>query len=292
MTVLPTLTVRSVDAPPASNRSWRPIWLRGPVLVGLLVLVSWIIVAITIDLWSPYDPVALAGRRLQAPSLQHWLGTDALGRDVLIRTLYGARFSLPIAVCVLVIAVAIGCCLGAIAGFFGGIVDGMIMRLADITLSFPPMLLAMAIAASLGPGLLNAGLAMVIVWWPVYSRLMRAQVISVRELDHVEAAVAGGASPARVLTKHIVPLCWSPILVNATIDVGQVILLVAGLSFIGLGAKPPTPEWGQMISEGASSFYSWWIATGPGVAILSLSLAFSFIGDGIRDLLDPRSNAS
>jgi peptide/nickel transport system permease protein len=275
--------------PTAAPRRRADAWLKAPVVLGLAVVLAWVAVALTVDLWSPYDPVRLAGRRLSAPSLQHWLGTDSLGRDVLVRTLYGARFSLPIAAGVLAVAVAIGCLLGALAGFLGGVVDAAIMRLADITLSFPPMLLAMAIAASLGPGLVNAGLAMVIVWWPVYSRLMRAQVLGVRALDHVEAAVAAGAPPGRVLAKHIVPLCWSPILVNATIDIGQVILLVAGLSFIGLGAKPPTPEWGQMIAEGAASFYSWWIATGPGVAILSLSLAFSFIGDGVRDLLDPQT---
>lgn len=291
MTVLPALPATSAAAPLRRHRML-PRWISGPVLVGLIVVAAWILVALTIDLWSPYNPVTLAGKRLQMPSWQHWLGTDSLGRDVLVRTLYGARFSLPIALSVLTVAVAIGCTLGAIAGFVGGVVDGAIMRLADITLSFPPMLLAMAIAASLGPGLVNAGLAMVIVWWPVYARLMRAQVITVRSLDHVEAAVATGVSSRRVLLKHIVPLCWSPILVNATIDVGQVILLIAGLSFIGLGAKPPTPEWGQMISEGAASFYSWWIATGPGLAILSLSLAFSFIGDGIRDLLDPRTMQS
>ncbi|TFF23239.1 ABC transporter permease [Jiella endophytica] len=270
-------------------RRWRARWMSVPVLCGLAVVAAWLIVGLTVHLWAPYDPVMLAGRRLQPPSAAHWLGTDALGRDVLVRTLYGVRYSLPIAAAVLAVAVAIGCALGAVAGFFGTLVDGIIMRLADITLSFPPMLLAMAIAASLGPGLVNAGLAMVIVWWPIYARLMRAQVLSIRALDHVEAAVAGGAKPGRVLIKHIVPLCWSPILVNATIDVGQVVLLIAGLSFIGLGAKPPTPEWGQMIAEGASSFYHWWIATGPGVAIFSLSLAFSFIGDGIRDLLDPRT---
>jgi peptide/nickel transport system permease protein len=262
---------------------------RWPMLIALAVILGWVIVGATIDLWTPYDPVALAGRRLQPPSASHWLGTDALGRDVLMRTLYGVRFSLPIAVSVLVAAVVIGCLVGAVAGFFGGLLDGALMRLADVTLSFPPMLLAMAIAASLGPGLVNAGLAMVIVWWPIYARLMRAQVLSVRSLEHVDAAVAMGASRPRILLRHVLPLCWTPIQVNATVDVSQIILLVAGLSFIGLGARPPTPEWGQMIAEGATNFYNWWIAAGPGLAILSLSLAFSFIGDGLRDLLDPRS---
>ena len=249
MTVLPALPV--VSAAPVRRRQFLPRWISAPVLVGLIVVAAWIIVAVTIDLWSPYNPVTLAGKRLQMPSWQHWLGTDSLGRDVLIRTLYGARFSLPIALSVLTVAVAIGCALGAIAGFVSGVVDGAIMRLADITLSFPPMLLAMAIAASLGPGLVNAGLAMVIVWWPVYARLMRAQVIAVKNQEHVEAAIAGGASWPRLLLGHILPLCWSPVLVNATMDFGQVVLLAASLSFIGLGDLPPAPEWGSMISEGA-----------------------------------------
>jgi peptide/nickel transport system permease protein len=163
------------------------------------------------------------------------------------------------------------------------------MRLVDITLSFPPMLLAMAVAASLGPGLENAAIAMVIVWWPVYARLMRAQVLEVREREHVEAAIASGASSSRVLFKHILPLCWTPILISATMDLGQVILLAASLSFIGLGATPPTPEWGSMIAEGAVYFYNWWIAMGPGLAILTIVLGFNFIGDGLRDYFDPRS---
>jgi len=267
---------------PGGAARWTLLW-------ALAVVAAWILVAVTIDLWAPYDPVALAGRRLQPPSLAHWLGTDALGRDVLTRTLYGVRFSLPVATGVLAVAVAIGCAIGAFAGYVGGLADAILMRLADITLSFPAMLLAMAVAATLGPGLFNAGIAMVVVWWPIYARLMRAQVLAVRSLEHVEAAVAIGASRRRVLFGHVLPLCWTPILVNATADLSQIILLVAGLSFIGLGARPPTPEWGQMVAEGATSFYNWWIAAGPGLAILSLSLAFSFIGDTIRDLLDTRS---
>jgi peptide/nickel transport system permease protein len=163
------------------------------------------------------------------------------------------------------------------------------MRLVDVTLSFPPMLLAMAVAASLGPGLENAAIAMIIVWWPVYARLMRAQVLEVREREHVEAAVAAGASQGRVLTRHVLPLCWTPVLISATMDLGQVILLAASLSFIGLGATPPTPEWGSMISDGAAQFYSWWVALGPGLAILTIVLGFNFIGDGLHDYFDPRS---
>ncbi|MFO1067878.1 MAG: ABC transporter permease [Geminicoccaceae bacterium] len=266
-----------------------PHWLTLPLALGGIVVLFWAATTVLAPWMTPYDPLEMVGRRLQAPSAAHWLGTDALGRDVLTRTLYGARHSLPIAVTVAVLAVAIGAALGAISGFVGGWTGGAIMRLVDVTLSFPPMLLAMAVAASLGPGLGNATIAMVIVWWPVYARLMRAQVLEIREREHVEAAVAAGASRWRVLFKHILPLCWTPILIAATMDLGQVILLAASLSFIGLGATPPTPEWGSMISDGASQFYSWWIALGPGLAILTIVLGFNFIGDGLHDYFDPRS---
>lgn len=275
--------------PVARRRRSRPKWLTPPVIAGIVIIAFWVIVAITVPLWAPYDPLMIAGRRLQPPSMAHWLGTDALGRDVLVRTLYGARYSLPIAVVVVAVAVAIGSALGAIAGYLGGLVDSVIMRLVDVTLAFPPILLAMAVTAALGPGLDNAAIAMVAVSWPVYARLMRAQVLSLRGREHVEAAIAAGASRPRVLIRHILPLAWSPTLVNATMDLGQIVLLAASLSFIGLGALPPTPEWGQMISEGAIHFYSWWIAFGPGMAILSMVLGFSFVGDGLRDLFDPRS---
>jgi peptide/nickel transport system permease protein len=280
-----------VDVPTASTIRTRrlPAWLKLPVLVGIAIIVFWIVASLTIDLWPIYDPIDMVGRRLQPPSADHWFGTDALGRDVLSRTLHGARFSLMMSCAVIVCAVLIGSTIGAIAGYVGGIVDGALMRLVDVTLSFPPILLAMAVTAAMGPGLENAALAMVIVWWPIYARLMRGQVLSIRSREHVEAATAAGAGHARTLIKHILPLSWSPILINATMDFGQVVLLTASLSFIGLGASPPTPEWGSMISEGAIHFYQWWICSGPGVAILSVVLGFNFLGDGLRDLLDPRS---
>ncbi len=260
-----------------------------PVIAGGVIVLTWIVIGLTIPWWAPYDPTMLAGPRLQPPGAEHWLGTDALGRDVFTRTLYGVRHSLPIAAAVIFGAIVVGCTLGAIAGFVGGVADEIVMRTVDVTQSFPPILLAMAVTASLGPGLGNAAIAMVIVWWPIYARLMRAQVLGLREREHVEAAVASGARPGRVLAKHIMPLTWSPIIVNSTMDFGQVILLAASLSFIGLGAVPPTPEWGQMISDGALHFYRWWIAAGPGLAILSIVLGFNFLGDGLRDILDPRS---
>jgi len=267
-----------------------PEWLTTPLLIGTLVILFWVAVACTIDWWAPYDPFALAGRRLQPPSAAHLLGTDALGRDVLTRTLYGVQHSLPVAIAVVASAVTIGSLLGGIAGFVGGFIGASIMRLVDITLAFPPVLLAMAVAASLGPGLGNAAIAMVLVWWPVYARLMRGQVLEMREREHVEAAIAGGAKRSRVLFTHILSLCWTPVLINATMDFGQVVLLAASLSFIGLGARPPTPEWGSMVSDGAVHFYQWWIAFGPGFAILTVVLGFNFLGDGLRDMLDPRTH--
>ncbi|HEV7416487.1 MAG TPA: ABC transporter permease [Tianweitania sediminis] len=275
-----------------TQRRWRsvvPAWATLPLVGGGVIILLWVIIGFTIPLWAPYDPVSLAGMRFQPPSAEHWLGTDALGRDVFTRTLYGVRHSFPIAVVVIGCALVIGCTVGAIAGYVGGLLDSVLMRLVDVTLSFPAILLAMAVTASLGPGLGNAAVAMVIVWWPIYARLMRAQVLSVRNREHVEAAVASGATRPRVLIKHILPLCWSPIIVNATMDFGQVVLLAASLSFIGLGAVPPTPEWGQMISDGALQFYRWWIALGPGLAILTVVLASNFLGDGLRDFLDPRA---
>lgn len=267
----------------------RPHWMSLPLMIGCAVVLFWVFATLFAPVIAPHDPLDMVARRLQPPSAAHWLGTDALGRDVLSRTLHGARHSVPIAVVVVAVAVFIGALLGAISGFVGGIFGASIMRLVDVTLSFPPMLLAMAVAASLGPGLENATIAMVIVWWPVYARLMRAQVLEVREREHVEAAIAAGASRGRVLFRHVLPLCWTPVLISATMDLGQVILLAASLSFIGLGATPPTPEWGSMISDGASQFYSWWIALGPGLAILTIVLGFNFIGDGLHDYFDPRS---
>ncbi len=271
-------------------RAYRlPPWMKLPVLIGAAITLFWILTAFTINIWPIDDPIAMVARRLNPPSAAHWFGTDALGRDVLSRTLYGAQFSLLMSCAVIMTAVAVGSALGAIAGYVGGFIDGAIMRLVDITLSFPPILLAMAVTAALGPGLRNAAIAMIVVWWPVYARLMRGQVLAIKEREHVEAAIASGAGPARTLIRHILPLTWSPILVNATMDFGQVVLLAASLSFIGLGASPPTPEWGSMISEGAIHFYQWWICAGPGLAILSVVLGFNFLGDGLRDYLDPRS---
>ena len=201
-----------------------------------------------------------------------------------------ARTSLPVALVVIVSSVIIGTIVGATAGFFGGWVDAVFMRAVDITMAFPPILLAMAITASLGPGIKNALIAMVLVWWPIYARLLRAQVIAVRQREYVESAEAIGVPRWLVLRRYILPMSYTPVLVNATMDFGQVVLLTASLSFIGLGARPPSPEWGAMITEGATNFYDWWIATAPGIAILLVVLAFNFVGDALRDSFDVKAD--
>jgi peptide/nickel transport system permease protein len=271
------------------KRGTSSLWFRPQLVFGYVIVAFWIITIIAVQWIAPFDPLASTGARLMPPSAEHWAGTDALGRDVLSRTLYGARYSLPIALGAIIASVAIGSVLGAIAGYVGGWIDTVIMRLADVTMAFPAILLAMAVAAALGPGLTNAAVAIVIVWWPIYARLMRGQVLSIKEREHVESAVAIGASRSRVLFRHIIPHASTPTLVNATMDLGQIILLVASLSFLGLGALPPAPEWGAMITEGAKNFYQPWIAAAPGVAILSIVLAINFIGDGMRDALDIRA---
>lgn len=290
MSTLPPLEV-PVDAVTHTGtfkRRRRPAWRRGPALVGLAIVGIWILVAITLPLWTPYDPLDPVGARLQSPSGSHWMGTDALGRDVFTRALWGARVSLPVAAIVIAAAVLLGTIVGAVAGFFGGWVDTALMRLVDITMAFPPILLAMAITASLGPSIRNAVIAMALVWWPIYARLLRGQVVAVRQRDFVDSAIAAGASRWLTLRRYVLPMSYTPVLVNATMDFGQVVLLVASLSFIGLGARPPSPEWGAMITEGATNFYQWWIAAAPGIAILTVVLAFNFVGDGLRDTFDVR----
>jgi peptide/nickel transport system permease protein len=269
----------------------RPKWLTLPVMLGGAVILFWAVTALTVPWWAPYEPTAIVATRLQEPTLSHPLGTDALGRDVLSRTLYGSRASMPVAAVVILSALGIGGTVGAVAGYFGGWTDSILMRFADMVMAFPAILLAMLIAATLGVGIRNAAVAMILVWWPGYARLLRGQFMSVKARDHVLAAQALGAGNLRIMARHVFPVAFAPLLVVATMDFGQVVLLAASLSFIGLGAVPPFPEWGSMISEGSRRFYDWWIATGPGLAILMVVLGSNFIGDGIRDVLDPRTKA-
>jgi len=262
---------------------------RPQVAFGLVIGIFWLIVLCSVSIWAPYDPLEAVSPRLLAPNMSHLLGTDALGRDVLTRVLYGARESMPIAAAVIICATVIGTLLGAVAGYAGGWVDAVVMRITDVVMAFPAILLAMAISAALGPGLRNGFIAILIVWWPIYARLVRGQVLSIKQREHVEAAISIGATRRRILQKHVMPMAITPVLVNATMDFGQVVLFLASLSFLGLGALPPSPEWGSMITEGAKNFYQWWIAVGPGLAILTVVLGFNFLGDGLRDVLDPRS---
>ena len=278
-----------VIAAPRRLRMGRREWLKGPSLAGVIVIVAWVLVALTVPLWSPFDPLASVAPRLQGPSWSHVMGTDQLGRDVFTRTLWGSRISLPVAFAVIISSVIIGTIVGALAGYLGGWVDAVLMRLVDITMAFPPILLAMAITASLGPSVRNALIAMVLVWWPIYARLLRAQVIAVKQREYVESAEAIGVKRFTILRRYVLPMAYTPVLVNMTMDFGQVVLLTASLSFIGLGARPPSPEWGAMITEGATQFYSWWMATSPGLAILVVVLAFNYLGDALRDSFDVKA---
>jgi peptide/nickel transport system permease protein len=259
------------------------------MIFAYVILLFWLVMVLGVQWIAPFDPLAQSGARLLPPGPGHIAGTDALGRDVLSRSLYGARYSLPVALGAIVASVVVGGTVGAIAGYAGGWLDAVIMRIADVTMSFPAILLAMAVAAALGPGLNNAAIAIVIVWWPIYARLMRGQVLSIKQREHVESAVAIGSSRSRVLFRHIVPHSMTPVMVNATMDLGQIILLIASLSFLGLGALPPSPEWGAMITDGAKNFYQPWVAAAPGIAIVSIVLAINFLGDGLRDALDVRA---
>ncbi len=262
---------------------------RWPIRLGAGVILAWVLVALTVPLWAWASPTESVGVRLQSPNGAHPLGTDAVGRDVLIRTLYGARDSLPTAAAVIVLTVLIGSVLGATAGYLGGWAESVVMRVSDIVLAFPQIFLAMAVAAAFGPGLRNTVVALVLVWWPIYARLLRGQVLTIKNREHVEAATSVGVPRRRILHKHVLPLAITPVMINATMDFGQVVILTASLSFLGLGAKPPSSEWGLMIDDGTKNFYQWWIALGPGLAILSVVMAANFLGDGLRDHFDVKA---
>lgn len=278
---------KNADSP--IRRSLRSLRRNPMAMLGFFIILFWAVAAAIAPFTSMRDPLAQAiNDRLQPPSTQYWFGTDELGRDVFSRVIYGARISLPIGFVVIMFAMIMGLLVGASAGYIGGTYDLLIMRLADITLAFPSIVLALAIAAVLGPSITNALIAMVLVWWPEYARLMRSQVLSVRNNEYVVAAVALGASRGRILMVHILPNAFAPILVKASLDAGSAILNIAALSFIGLGAVPPTPEWGAMISTGRYQFYSWWLTTFPGLAILMVVLGYNFLGEGVRDSFDPR----
>jgi peptide/nickel transport system permease protein len=267
----------------------RPVWRRPLAIAGAVIAAMWLVVAVFAPLIAPYDPLAQTFTALQPPSLDHPFGTDELGRDVLSRVIYGARVSIPLALLLVSLAALIGGVLGAIAGYFRGIADGAVMRVTDLVFAFPAIILAMVVTAVLGRGLRNAVLAIVIVAWPAYARVVRGLVLSIGDSEYVQSARLLGVSSRKTLFRDVLPNVAGPVLVLATLDLGTAILLLAGLSFLGLGAQPPNPEWGSMVASGTQYFEQWWIGTFPGLAIFTAVVAFNFLGDSLRDFFDPMS---
>jgi peptide/nickel transport system permease protein len=275
-------------------RARAPI-LRNPLnIVALALIALFAACALFAPLLAPFDPLAQdLGSRLRPPSSEHWLGTDSLGRDIASRIFYGARISLIIGVVVVATAGLVGTAIGLVAGYAGGLVDEALMRLTEVFLAFPALILAMAIAGALGPSLTNAIIAIAAVTWAVYARLVRGQILSLRRREFVEAARAIGASRTRIIVRHLLPNALAPLMIQASFDLGSSIIAAAGLSFIGFGAQPPTPEWGVMISEGRNYISTQpWLSLFPGLAILLAVGSFNLLGDGLRDAFDPRLSRS
>jgi peptide/nickel transport system permease protein len=275
----------------ASNRA---------ALTGLLIVVALLLVAVFSPLVSGFrSPIDQSlAERLAAPSAAHWFGTDEFGRDIFARIAYGTRVTLTIVMLVSVVVAPIGLLVGTTAGYLGatggragGIIDAVLMRVTDIFLAFPRLVLALAFAGALGPGIENAVIAISLTAWPPFARIARAETVSIARSDFISAVVLQGASTARILLRHIVPLCLSSVIIRLTLDMAGIILTAAGLGFLGLGAQPPTPEWGAMVASGRNViFEQWWVATIPGLAIFIVSLGFNLLGDGLRDVLDPKSS--
>ena len=267
--------------------------LRNPTAVVGLVIVALLVLCAILAPWlSPYSPIAQdLPKRLAEPSAAHWFGTDELGRDILARTLYGARVTLTIVALVSIVVAPIGLAVGTVAGYVGGWVDVVLMRITDVFLAFPRLVLALAFAAALGPGIENAVIAISLTAWPAYARIARSETLAIAQSDFIQAAVLQGASTWRILFRHIVPLCLSSVIVRLTLDMAGIILTAAGLGFLGLGAQPPTAEWGAMVSSGRDVILDqWWVATIPGLAIFIVSLGFNLLGGGLRDVFDPKSS--
>ncbi|AME24495.1 MAG: ABC transporter permease [Pseudomonadota bacterium] len=272
-------------------RRWTRFASNPLSVFGLAILLLLILFAAIGPCLPLHDPLrqVLGDRLLPPGSPSHWFGTDQLGRDILARLVIGSRLTLSIAILVVVLVVPVGLLIGTAAGFCGGFVDTILMRLTDIALAFPKIVLALAFAAALGPGVINAVIAISITAWPPYARLARAETLRLVQADFIHVARLQGASSMRILLRYIVPMCSSSVIVRATLDMAGVILTVAGLGFLGLGAQPPSPEWGFMVASGRGVLLdAWWVATIPGIAILLVSLAFNLLGDGLRDVFDPR----
>ena len=272
-------------------QGWLSLRGNSMAMFGLGILILLLLVAILAPLLSPHDPFEQnLGNRLQPiGSESHILGTDSLGRDILSRLIYGSRITLYIVALVALIAPVAGLLIGTVAGYLGGLADAVLMRITDIFLAFPRLVLALAFVAALGAGIENAVLAISLTAWPPYARIARAETLTIRSADYINAIRLQGAHPLRIITKHIWPLCISSLIVRVTLDMAGIILAAAGLGFLGLGAQPPSPEWGAMISEGRRFILDyWWVATMPGLAIFTVSLAFNLLGVGLRDVLDPK----
>lgn len=267
--------------------------LKMPLFAASLAIVgAWVIVIIFADQLAPFSPTQQLGVALSPPSWEHFFGTDELGRDVFSRVLHGARISLVFSVILVTAAILIGTAIGMISGFFGGKIDEFLMRVVDLFFAFPVIILAMVVAAALGASVQNAVLAGVIVSWPVYARTVRGLVVSYRDAEFVISSRLAGMGSGRSIMVDLVPSVAGPTLVLATQEIGSAILLLASLSFLGVGAQPPMPEWGAMIAAGVNQFNSWWIAVFPGLAIVSVALAFNLLGDGLRDMFDPKMKRS
>lgn len=296
-----TLTTWLRDPNPASRMQSRLgqsylSWLRlrrNPLaMIGLLITAALLFVAIFAPILAPHDPITQElSRRLLPPGTPgNILGTDDFGRDILSRILYGSRITLYIVLLVILTAPVVGLIIGTVAGYFGGWVDTILMRITDIFLAFPKLILALALVAVLGPGMENAVLAIALTSWPPYARVSRAETLTVRNSDYIAAVKLQGAGPIRIIWGHVIPMCLPSVIIRVTLDMAGVILTAAGLGFLGLGVQPPLPEWGLMISAGRKFlFEQWWVATMPGLAIFIVSLGFNLLGDGLRDVLDPKS---
>ena len=273
-------------------RIWVNLRANPLAMIGLFIIIAFVVLSLAAPLLAPYDPsVQDLGNRLSAPTAAHWFGTDELGRDILSRILYGGRVTLGMVIAVVILVAPIGLFIGCIAGYFGGIVDTALMRVTDVFLAFPRLILALAFVAALKPGVESAVLAIALTAWPPYARLARAETMTLRRSDFIAAAKLTGASPFRIILRHIMPLCVPSVIVRITLDMSSIIITAASLGFLGMGAQPPSPEWGAMIATAKRFiFEQWWVATIPGIAIFLVSLAFNFLGDGLRDVLDPKQN--
>lgn len=288
----PTVPASSLAALTGSAARMMRFLLRNPMtLAGLAVISVLMIVALFAPWIASHDPLQQdLARALQAPGTAHWFGTDEYGRDVFSRLVYGSRITLYIVLLVTVIVGPIGLLIGTVSGYFGGWVDSLFMRITDIFISFPSLVLALAFIAALGPGLEHAVIAIALTAWPPIARLARAETLSLRNADFVVAVKLQGGSPLRIIARHIIPMCLSSVIIRLTMNMASIILTAAALGFLGLGAQAPLPEWGAMISSGRRYMLeSWWLVAAPGGTIMLVSLAFNLLGDGLRDVLDPRS---